>query len=70
MADSDGKSRIWAERERIGYSRERVAAQLEPPIAAKTLERWEKGVTPIPLWRLKQLAALYGVSERRLRSAA
>jgi DNA-binding transcriptional regulator YiaG len=65
MADTT-KSRIWAEREKLGLSRERVAPQLDPPVAAKTLERWEKGKSPCPLWRRQQLAAIYGVSERKV----
>jgi ribosome-binding protein aMBF1 (putative translation factor) len=70
MADTNGRTPIWEERERLGLSRERVAAQLEPPISAKTLERWEKRITPAPLWRLQQLARLYGVSERRVTGVA
>lgn len=53
------KSQIWRRRERVGLARERVAAQLDPPISSKTLERWEKNVTPIPGWRKVQLEALY-----------
>lgn len=44
-------------------SRERVVRQLEPPISAKTLERWEtSGVPDKSRWWLKQLAAIYEVS--------
>lgn len=44
-------------------SREHVTRQLEPPISAKTLERWEaRGVPMRSRWWLKQLAAIYEVS--------
>ena len=43
----------------LGVSRERVAARLDPPVAAKTLERWEKGTSPLPGWRRVQLEAVY-----------
>jgi DNA-binding transcriptional regulator YiaG len=46
-------------REKVGLGRERVVRELEPPVTAKTLERWEKGSTPIPGWRDSQLRALY-----------
>jgi hypothetical protein len=46
-------------RRRTGMGRERVARQLKPPISMKTLERWEKGVTPIPELRRQELMALY-----------
>lgn len=47
-------------RDRLGLSRERVAAQLDPPISSKTLERWEKVDANVPLWRREQLADIYG----------
>jgi hypothetical protein len=50
--------------------RERVAPRLDPPISAKTLERWEKGITLAPRWRLQQLARIYRVKERDLRETA
>jgi DNA-binding XRE family transcriptional regulator len=53
---------LRAARERLGYARERVAAKLDPPIASKTLERWEKPGANVPLWRLKQLARIYRVA--------
>lgn len=56
---TDRKSRLWRKRERTGLGRERVAAQLDPPVTSKTIERWEKGTTPIPLWRQRQLESLY-----------
>lgn len=50
---------VLKRRGKLGISRERVAARLDPPVAAKTLERWEKGVRPLPGWRRIQLDALY-----------
>ena len=66
MSDTVGKSVVWRKRERLGLARERIAAQLDPPVSAKTLERWEKGVSPLPYWRRIQLDALYA----RYRTAA
>lgn len=59
---TDTPSPLRLARDRAGISRERVAAQLDPPISSKTLERWEKkaGKT-ISLGRLEQLAAIYDV---------
>jgi DNA-binding transcriptional regulator YiaG len=54
---------VQQRRVRLGVSRERVAARLDPPVAAKTLERWEKDVSPLPGWRLVQLNALYDTLE-------
>lgn len=53
--------RLREAREELGLSRERTAARLIPPVSAKTLERWEKGISPIKGYRLLQLADLYGV---------
>ena len=46
-------------RKETGLSRERAVRELDPPASAKTLERWEKDVTPIPGWRRQQLLVLY-----------
>lgn len=63
MTDTGVKSALWQAREGLGYSREMVTRQpeLDPPITAKTLERWEKDPTPLirKRWRLAQLAAVY-----------
>jgi DNA-binding transcriptional regulator YiaG len=61
---------MWrARKEFSGLSRERVAALLDPPISAKTVERWEKGsTTPPPAWRLKQLARIYDVPLAELKA--
>lgn len=59
-------TQLRVQRDRLGYSRERVAAQLDPPISSKTLERWEKPGARVPLWRLKQLARIYRVGVARL----
>jgi DNA-binding XRE family transcriptional regulator len=64
MADTSIKqasSPLRRARDRRGLGRERVAGQLDPPISSKTLERWEKPGARVPLWRLEQLAALYGL---------
>lgn len=58
MADT-----VHERRKSLGLSRERVAAQLEPPVTSKTLERWEKSKTPIPGWRALQLLAVYDAYE-------
>jgi hypothetical protein len=65
---ADVRTPLRRERDRIGYSRERVAAQLDPPISSKSLERWEKPGARVPLWRLKQLAKLYRVALARLQA--
>lgn len=59
-----------AAREAAGMSRERVVAQLTPPCSTKTLERYEKEERPIPRWRGKQLALLYGVTLKSLEAEA
>ena len=59
MSDSVRHSRLRAAREQIGLGREKVAAQLDPPISSKTLERWEAGAS-VKRWRLNQLADVYG----------
>jgi len=51
-------------RERTGLSRERVAAWAG--ISSKTLERWEKGVTPPKQYVVDRLAALYRVNPEDL----
>ena len=56
---ADRKSRLWMSRSRTGLSRERVAALLDPPVTSKTIERWEKGIVPIPGYRKAQLTELY-----------
>lgn len=55
------KSALWIKRESIGYSRETVVRrpELDPPITSKTLERWERELTPVKRYRLTQLAAIY-----------
>lgn len=53
-------------RDRTGLSRERVAAQLDPPVSAKTVDRWERGAN-VKGWRLKQLAKIYEVTPDELR---
>ena len=52
-------------REATGLSRERVSRLLDPPISAKTLERWEAG-SRVKRWRLVQLADVYRVNVAKL----
>jgi hypothetical protein len=65
------KSPLRVARDDLGLAREAVTRrpELDPPITAKTLERWENGTTPVRRWRLKQLAAIYGVSIKSLAAA-
>jgi transcriptional regulator with XRE-family HTH domain len=57
---------LRAVRDRLGLPRERVASKLEPAISSKTLERWEAGETKPKLYRVQQLAELYGVDVSEL----
>lgn len=70
MADANGKGALWLAREAEGLSREKVARLLDPPVSAKTLERWERGFTPIPHHRLRQLAQVYRLRVTDLTVAA
>lgn len=55
-------SRVLREqREEAGLTREQVSKLLDPPVATRTLLRWEKGSTPIPYRRMRQLAFIYRV---------
>jgi transcriptional regulator with XRE-family HTH domain len=49
-------------REEAGLTREQVCGLLDPPVVTRTLLRWEKGQTPIPHKRMRQLALIYRVS--------
>ena len=66
----NGTSALRAAREEAGLTREQVASLLDPPVAAKTLERWEKGQTAIKHQRMKQLALIYRVQLSELVRAA
>lgn len=70
MTGTAQKSPIWQAREDEGLSREEVTRLLDPPVSAKTLERWEKGITPVPKWRLRDLAQIYKVPLDSLNGAA
>jgi hypothetical protein len=65
---------LRAVREELGLAREKVTAQLNPPLSAKTLERWEKN-GEIPRRNgsrrvyLPQLARLYGCLVRDLEAS-
>ena len=49
-------------REDAGLTRDQVAALLQPPVSSKTIERWEKGSSPVSHQRMRQLALLYRVA--------
>lgn len=57
------KSPLRDARESVELSREAVTRrpELDPPISAKTLERWEFPGARVKRFRLKQLARIYGV---------
>ena len=57
MSGHVSKSKLQALREFTGLSHEKVARELG--ISAKTLERWERGTTPIKRYQAAQLAELY-----------
>lgn len=61
---------IWRARHAEGLGREKVVRLLDPPVSSKTLERWERRVTPIPNWRVRQLAHIYRVTVTTLRDEA
>ena len=53
-------------REEAGLTRDQVSRLLDPPVATRTLLRWEKGQTPIPHKRMRQLALVYRVPLQEL----
>lgn len=61
MTDTSERSALWKARAAAELSREHVSRLLDPPISAKTLERWEKGHNPPSKRRLRQLALIYRV---------
>jgi DNA-binding transcriptional regulator YiaG len=61
---------IWTARNAEGLSREAVVRLLDPPVSTKTLERWEKRVTPVPRHRIRQLAQIYRTKVGDLVNAA
>lgn len=61
---------IWAARKAEGLAREKVSRLLDPPVSAKTLERWERQISPVPPWRVRQLAQIYRVPVSNLKAAA
>lgn len=61
---------IWAARKAEGLSREKVVRLLDPPVSVKTLERWERGITPVPQYRVRQLAGVYRVRVGDLKAVA
>ena len=42
-------------------TQEQVCRLLEPPVAVRTLIRWEQGQTPIPYKRMRELALVYRI---------
>ncbi len=63
------KTLLWLAREDAGLTRSQVAALVQPPVASKTIERWETGETPVSHQRMRQLALIYRVSLGRLAQA-
>jgi len=61
---------IWPARRAEGLSREKVVRLLDPPVSVKTLERWERQISPVPAWRIRQLAQIYRVRLADLKAAA
>lgn len=57
-------TQLRAAREYTGLSREKVAARIG--CSAKTIERWEKGKTPVRRYHLLALAEVYGVDVEEL----
>jgi DNA-binding transcriptional regulator YiaG len=70
MSDTASSTTLRDARDREGLSREAVTRLLDPPVSSKTLERWEKGSTPVPGWRLRQLAQVYRVRLEALNGKA
>ena len=53
-------------REDAGLTRTQVVVLLDPPVSIKTLERWEKGESPVTDRTMAQLAMIYRVPRKRL----
>ena len=53
-------------REQEGMTQEQVCRLLDPPVAVRTLIRWEQGKTPIPYKRMRELALVYRVKPSEL----
>ena len=60
------KSALQLARESEGFSRAQVGRMLWPPVTARTISRWETGVTPIAAGRLRELALIYRVPQSDL----
>jgi len=69
MSDTAGLTPLRAAREWAELSREAVTRrpELDPPISAKTLERWELPGAHVKRFRLKQLARIYDVTVAELK---
>lgn len=70
VTDSSQKSPMWLAREREGLSREKATRRLSEPVSTKTLERWERGITPAPRSALRELAEIYRVDLADIEAAA
>jgi transcriptional regulator with XRE-family HTH domain len=57
---SGSAQKLWDARIGTGLSREKVAASLG--VSSKTIERWERGTSPVKRYQLIRLAELYGVA--------
>ena len=66
LMPDNSQSPLRAAREYAELSRDAVARQLEPPVVSKTVERWEQPGYRVKRWRLRQLAAIYGVTVEEL----
>lgn len=64
------KGGLWRAREEAALTRAQVAMLVQPPVAAKTIERWERGQSPISERRMRQLALIYRVNVAELAAAA
>jgi len=69
VSDTAAKMSLREAREATGFSREFVSRLLDPPVSAKTIERWEKGAK-VPRYRLRELALVYRVPLNQLLEAA
>ncbi len=70
MSDTTTKTALRLARENAGLGREEVTRLLDPPISAKTLERWEERGRPSKPYWLVRLADIYGVTPKDLAAEA
>jgi transcriptional regulator with XRE-family HTH domain len=65
MADTV-QTKLRSVREYLEFSRELVARRLDPPVTARTIDRWERGTSRPKRYQLLQLATIYGVDVDQL----